>query len=170
MALYLEDENITADIAQARQICRDIGDESLRRLNASGLTDDQKNIPSQLWDFFDNQLKINVNFRIHRLHLMRYKEKPDETLDDFVTRASTLALKCEFSDAELNERMLELIIASTPYEGFRKDLLGKPRGYTRADALAEGRTYEALTAGNAQLQKLAQRSEEMHTVHMHGRK
>ena len=57
---------------------------------------------------------------------MRYRQKSDETLDDFVT------------DEELNERMLELIIASTPYDSFRKDLLGKPIGYTTAETLQEG--------------------------------
>ena len=75
-----------------------------------------------LWDFFYNQLKINVNFRIHRLYLVRYRQKPDETLDEFVICACTLTLNCEFLDVELNERMLELIIASTPYDGFRKEL------------------------------------------------
>ena len=57
--------------------------------------------------------------------------------------------------------MLELIIASTCYDSFRKDLLGKPIGYATADKLQEGRTYEATTAGNAQLQRMSQVSEEV---------
>ena len=129
MTLYMEDENIVTATAQARQICRGIGDEGLRRLNASGLTDYEKKNPVQLWDFFNKQLKVSVNFRIHRLHLMRLRQKTDETLDGFVTRARTLALKCQFTDVELNERMLELIISNTPHDSFRKDLLGKPIGY-----------------------------------------
>ena len=99
---------------------------------------------------------------------MRLRQKPAETLDDFVTRARTLALKCQF--VELNERMLELIIASTPYDSFRKDLLGKPIGHTTAETLQEGRKYQAITAGNAQLQKMAQFSEEVHAVRTHERK
>ena len=47
MTLFLEDENILTAVAQARKICRGIGDEGLRRLNASGLTDDQKKNPVQ---------------------------------------------------------------------------------------------------------------------------
>ena len=170
MTLFLEDENILTAVGQARKICRGIGDEGLRRLNASGLTDDQKKNPVQLWDFFGQQLKVSVNFRIHRLHLMRYRQKPDETLDDFVTRARTLALKGQFNDQELNERMLELIIASTPYDSFRKDLLGKPIGYTTTETLQEGRKYEAITAGNAQLNQMSQVSEEVHAIRTHDRK
>ena len=164
MTLFLEDENILTAVAQARKICRGIGDEGLRRLNASGLTDDQKKNPVQLWDFSGQQLKVSVNFRIHRLHLMRYRQKSDETLDDFVTRARTCALKFQFTDQELNERMLELIIASTPYDSFRQDLLGKPIGYTTVETLQEGRKYEAITAGNVQLQQMSQVSEEVHAI------
>ena len=62
---------------------------------------------------------------------------------------------------ELSECMMELIIASSFYDSFRKDLLGKPIGYTTAETLQEGRQYEATTAGNAQLEKMAQVSEDV---------
>ena len=75
-----------------------------------------------------------------------------------------------FIDVELNERMLELIIASTPYDSFRKDLLGKPIGYTTAETLQEGRKYEAITAGDARLQQMARVTEEVHAMHTHDRK
>ena len=52
MELYLEDENIVDAAAEARKILRGIGDERLMRLNGSGLTDDQKKIPTELWTFF----------------------------------------------------------------------------------------------------------------------
>ena len=170
MTLFLENENIVTAVAQARKLCRGIGDDGLRRLNTSGLTADEKKNALQLWDFFGQQLRVSVNFRIHRLHLMRYRQHSDETLDDFVTRARTLALICQFTDEESNERMLELIIASTPYDSFRKDLLGKPIGYTTAETLQEGRKYEAITAGNVQLQKRSQVPEEVHAIHTHDRK
>ena len=98
MELYLEDENIVDAAAKARKIMRGIGDEGLKRLNASGLTDDQKKIPTELWTFFENTLKVNVNFRIHRLHLMKYRQQTNESLDAFVIRARTLALKCDFNE------------------------------------------------------------------------
>lgn len=87
---------------------------------------------------------------------MQYRQKPEATLDDFITRARTQALKCDFSANELSERLLELIIASTQHEGFRKDLLGQEKGYSIADALKEGRQCEAITAGSQQAQDLDQ--------------
>ena len=155
MELYLEDEDITETAAQARKICRGLGDEGLRRLNASGLKTADKKKPSELWKFFESHLRLNVNFRIHRLQLMQYRQRANEMLDDFVTRARTLALKCDFSDDELAERMMELIIAGTPHDAFRKELLGKPKGHTLASVLTEGRQHEALTAGDAQVKSLA---------------
>ena len=61
---------------------------------------------------------------------MQYKQKPNENIDEFVTRARTLALKCQFSDQELNERIIELIIASTSYDGLRNELNEELRKYT----------------------------------------
>lgn len=122
MCLYLEDEEITDAAKQARKICRDIGDEGLKRLNASGLTEAEKKSPDNLWKFFEGQLKLDVNFRIHTLHLMQYRQKPEESVDDFMTRARTLALKCQFKDEELHERLIELTIASTPHDAFRNKL------------------------------------------------
>ena len=44
---------------------------------------------------------------------MQFRQKNIETVFEFVTRCKTLALKCEFSNAELQERILELLIASS---------------------------------------------------------
>ena len=165
MSLYLEDEEITDADKQARKICRGIGDEGLKRLNASGLSKRDKKVPDMLWEYFEGQLKLNVNFRIHRLHLMQYRQRPDESIDDFVTRARTLAQKCQFTDEELIERIIELIIASTPHDALRNDLYSKPKGHSLAEVLTEGRKYEALSAGNEQLNKLGMsHSEKIHVV------
>ena len=164
MNLFLDDENVTDNAAKARKICRGIGDEGLRRINASDLSPEQKQNPLELWTLFKNQLKVNVNFRIHRLHLMKYRQTGDESIDDFVTRARTLANKCQFTENELNERLMELIIASTPYDGLRRELLGKPIGHTIKDVLKEGRKFEALSAGNDQLQRLDTKQSDIHTV------
>ena len=164
MNLFLDDENVTDNAAKARKICRGIGDEGLRRINASDLSPEQKQNPLELWTLFENQLKVNVNFRIHRLHLMKYRQTGDESIDDFVTRARTLANKCQFTENELNERLMELIIASTPYDGLRRELLGKPIGHTIRDVLKEGRKFEALSTGNDQLQRLDTKQSDIHTV------
>ena len=156
MELYFDDEEITDKKIQARKICRSIGDEGLKKLNASGLSEDDKKNPEKLWELFENMLRIKVNFRIHRLQLMQYRQKDDESIDEFVTRARTLARKCEFTNEELEERILELIIASTPYEQLRRDLLSKEKNFPLKDTLALARTYEAYKVGNEQIAKLGQ--------------
>ena len=47
VTLFSEDENIETAAAQERKICRGFGDEGLRRLNASGLSDEGKKKPLQ---------------------------------------------------------------------------------------------------------------------------
>ena len=153
--LYLEDEEITDAEVISRKIRRGIGDEGLKRLNASGLTDDEKKVPQNLWTFFENTLRVNINFRIHRLQLMHYRQGADESTDSFITRARTQASRCDFTDGELQERLLELIIASTPHDGLRKELLGKAKGHPLNDALQEARKYEALEAGKQKIEKLS---------------
>ena len=59
---------------------------------------------------------------------MQFRQKPNENVDHFLTRCKTLALKCEFEEHELQERILELLIARTPFESFQHDLLVKPKG------------------------------------------
>ena len=93
----------------------------------------------------------NLNFRVHRLHLMDYRQRNEESVD--VTRERTQALKCEFEESELEERIIELMIASTPVEAFQRELLGKAKGYKLTDALSEGRRFEAILAGRQEIQK-----------------
>ena len=95
MLLYCEDEDITDKEKIALKIKRGLKNEGLRRLNASGLSNDNMKDPAKLWDYFEKQLKLQVNFRVYRLELMLYRQKQDETIDEFVTRCKTLALKCE---------------------------------------------------------------------------
>ena len=85
---------------------------------------------------------------------MQFRQKPNENVDDFVTRCKTLALKCEFKEHELQERILELLIASTPFESFQHDLLVKPKGYELPLALEETRRYEAISGGHIQIKGL----------------
>ena len=93
---------------------------------------------------------------------MKYRQQTNESLDAFVIRARTLALKCDFSEEEMSERILELIIASTPHEEFRRDLIGKEKGYGIAQILKEGRKFEAMMADRDQLQHMEKGLEDIH--------
>lgn len=59
---------------------------------------------------------------------MHYRQKADKSADTFVTRARTLAQKCQFTDEELTERLIALIIASTPPDALRNEPDSKPKG------------------------------------------
>jgi hypothetical protein len=54
----------------------------------------------------------------------------------------------------MEERILEILIASTPIEDFQRDLLRQAKGYKLKDAIAEGRRYEAIIAGRQQLKQM----------------
>ena len=100
------------------------------------------------------QLEPAEHFRVSRLKLMHFTQKPDECLDDFVNRCKLLARKCQFSKEELNERLMELIIASTPNADFQKELMEKEKNYGLDDAVKRGRLFEAAAQNTQQLQQM----------------
>lgn len=154
MTLVCEDNEVTEPAAIARKIKIGLGDEGLRRLNASGLTEQQLQTPTAIWQFLERNLQVSVNFRIQRLLLMQMRQRSDETLDDFVTRARTHALRCEFTDDELKERIIEIVIAGTAIDDYRRDLLGKDATLTLDQALTLGQQHEAAVKGTKQLRGL----------------
>ena len=83
MVLVCEDNEVTEDEKIARKMKIGLGDKGLSRLNVSGLPEDKKK-PDKLWQFFENQLRASVNFRIHCLSLMQYRQKEGESLNEFV--------------------------------------------------------------------------------------
>ena len=86
LGLYFEDEGITDGDKQARKVLRSIGDEGLRLLDGSALSDADQQDPTKLLKFIKEQLpQTSVNFRIHRLQIMRFHMKSDESIDNFVT-------------------------------------------------------------------------------------
>ena len=149
-----EDNDVTENERIACKIKIGVGDEGLRRLNASGLSK-QKN-SAKLWSLFEMQLKVAVNFSINRLSLMQYRQKEEESLDEFVTRARTQTQMCEFEDKEMQERIIELVIAGTRMEVFRRELLGKEKSLTLQEGLNECRKHESAALGTMQLQGLSQ--------------
>lgn len=158
MLLCLEDQGVTDKKKMAVKVKIAIGTEGLKRLNTSDLTDEDKEDPAKLWTLLGEQLKTNVNFRIHRMELMRYRQKTDESLDAFVVRCRDKAKYCEFVAEDLSERIVELVISSTSFDMLQRDLLEKPKGLKIADLLAEGRKYEAVAAGKQCLQTLDTKS------------
>ena len=84
--------------------------------------------PERTWGLFESQLKTNLTLRVHCLHLMGYRQRIEESVDDFVTRVRTQTLKSEIEQSKLKEKIVELLIASTPTKAFKCELLGKGKG------------------------------------------
>ena len=78
--------------------------------------------PKVIFDFLETQLDgtLKLNFRVHRLEYSHLMQNTDEPITTFVSRLREKASKCIFEVSELNERLIESIILSTPYEEFRK--------------------------------------------------
>ncbi|XP_030851766.1 uncharacterized protein K02A2.6-like [Strongylocentrotus purpuratus] len=129
------------------------GEEGLQRYNCWTLSESEQTAKIIL-DRFEEQLEPQDNFRVCRLKLSRTMQRPDEKLDDFINRCRQIARKCEFDHKELDERILEQIIASTPITDFRKDLLTTKKDFTLQGALQLGRTYEASKSHVQTLQSL----------------
>ena len=120
------------------------GDEGLRRFNCWNLSPEEAKNPEVVLQKFLVQLEPPTNFRICRLQLSAYRMKAAESIDDFVNRCQQLALKCEFNEKELNDRVIEAIIQSTPLIEFQNELLTKNNTLTVAQAIAIGRTHAAV--------------------------
>ena len=154
MHLVLLDQEVTDSKKQAIKIKIALGGEGLRRLNTSGLSEEDLECPNKVWATIEAQLKVNINFRIHRLELMRYRQRQDENIDEFVTRCRDKARDCDFSASELQDRIMELVIATTSCEPLQRTLLEQPKDFSIDKLLHEGRKYEALAAGQKSLQMM----------------
>jgi len=75
MTLMLADEVVNTPGKQVVKIQIAIENEGLKRINASTLTDEDKQDPEKLFKLFEDQLNTSVNFRIHRMDLVTYRQR-----------------------------------------------------------------------------------------------
>ena len=113
MELYSSVKNIAED-QKVHHILLVVGDEGLKRFNSWNLSADDRKTPSKVWEKYEAQLEPSENFRVCRLKLRYFRQGQDETLGEFINRCNLLlAMKCKFTTNELDERLLEQIVAST---------------------------------------------------------
>ena len=154
LELYFATKDITAE-KQVAHILLQIGEKGLRMFNAMTLTAEEQTSPQIVFNKLAEQIEPPEHFRVSRLKLMGMRQSKTETLDDFVTRAQLQAQKCEFSLDELEERLIELIISSTPIADFQRKLLEEKKGTRLAEVIKMGRTFEATDSHVQQLQTMA---------------
>ena len=153
MELYFKVKKIEGDM-QVPNLLLATGEEGLRRFNSWSLTEEQKKDATVVFKHFIEQLEPPENFRIARLKLSKFHQHQGESIDDFTNRCKLQAKKCDFSEEEKNERLIELIIASTPFSDLQKDLLAKQKGYKLQEAIKAARDYEASAAHVRDLQAM----------------
>ena len=152
--LCLEDAEVVSLSRAATKLKLAIGAEGLRRLDASGLTEQRQSRCAPIWNLLQQQLNKHINYRVHRLELSTLRFRPTELIDDFVNRCRDKARACDFTPHDLDARIQELVIATTPISAFQKELLSKDNTFTLDDMLQLGRRYEAIQAGTISLQNL----------------
>ena len=79
MELCFQDKDVRDPKKKAIKIRIAVGNEGLRRINESGLSNEDQENPEMLWSTLEGQLKVKLNFRTHRLELMRYRQNSNET-------------------------------------------------------------------------------------------
>ena len=131
------------------------GKEGLRMYNTWGLTEEQLKDPANIWNKFAGQMERKENFRMHRLEFQRYKQEATESVDDFLTRCTAKALKCQNKDEEAREeRIIEVLIGGIKYPEVQRKLLSRDQGLTLREAADICRTHEASMDHMAQLSSM----------------
>ena len=136
------------DIAENKQVDHILllsGKESLRQYNSWSLGNDaDRRIPAVIWGKFLEQIEPQVNFQIARFCLQNYSQKETENIDDFLARCRLQAQKCKFRDErEMEERIIDQIIAGTKFPELQKQLLIKNEAMSISEVLNTCRSYEA---------------------------
>ena len=85
---------------------------------------------------------------------MTYKQEAEESLDDFVNRCRRMTQRCSLTENEQQQRIIELIITSTPIADFQKEFLRKDKTLTLEETVSIGKTYEASNIHIKQLRAM----------------
>ena len=115
--LYFTVRDINAE-QRASHILLYVGDEGLRIFNSRSLSDAVN--PNLIWEKFTAHIGQQVNFRVQRYYLQKYIQSEEESIDTFFTRCKLQALRCKFSQAELNKRLIKQLIVGTKFPGLQK--------------------------------------------------
>lgn len=178
MEMYLADLEVSDKPKQARKIILAMGDEGMRQLRASGLSEEDRQDPKKVYAFFDAKLDPaeHINYRVHRLEFARLYQHQEEVTSDFVSRLREKAKLCRFrSEDDLSDRIIEQLILTTPLQDLRKDLLSRQEDLTVDVAVKLSQHHEALVTSEASLTKMASlkreagRSESVHKIKSHGK-
>ena len=96
-----------------------------------------------IFDKFRKYLEPKSNFQIARFQLQGFRQTKDESVDSFMARCKLQAQKCRFSEAEMEERLIEQLIIGTREQKVQEILLGKDEKLKLDKAMDIAQTREA---------------------------
>ncbi len=105
---------------------------------------ESKDKTADIFKKYDEYIAPKCNYRSARLLLQRIKQSQTERTDAFITRIRIQARKCKFSSAtEMEERIIEQIIAGTKDQDVQRKLISKDEKLTLYEAIKFARNYES---------------------------
>ena len=113
----------------------------------------RKQNPMRFFDKFATHLKHKSNFRIPRYQLQGFRPADDESVHSFMARCKIQAQKCRFSEAELEERLIEQLIIGTRKRKVQEVLLGKDDKLNLDKAMDIARTRKATVNDKKSLEQ-----------------
>ena len=132
---------------QVDEILLRMGITGLKKFNSWGLTEAEQKDPETVWRKFLEYGDQSQNHRIARLALRNFKQKVSgtevEPVEEFLARCRLQAQLCKFAANELDERIIEQLIAGTVHPEVQKELLGKDDKLTLSEATQIARKHEA---------------------------
>ncbi|KAL9976365.1 hypothetical protein ACROYT_G013660 [Oculina patagonica] len=120
-----------------------IGKEGLKVFNSFELNDEEKAKTDTIFNKFTKYLEPKSNFRIARFQLQGFRQTKDESVDSFMARCKLQAQKCRFSEAEMDEHLIEQLIIGTRERKVQENLLGKDERLKLDNAMDIARSREA---------------------------
>ena len=102
-----------------------IGAEGGKIFNSFGLSDEEKQKLDVIFDKFATYVEPKSNFRIAWCQLRGFRQSDDVSVDSFMARCKIQAQKCLFSEAEIEDRLIEQLIIGTREPKVQEALLGK---------------------------------------------
>ena len=114
--------------------------------------EEDKYKPDIIWEKLKTHLEPKVNYRLARYQLQQFRQKAEESADDYIARCRNQARKCKFRDErELAERLTEQLIIGTKHCKVQEKLLEKGDELTLDTAIDIARTFEATIHQLSQL-------------------
>lgn len=118
-----------------------LGDEGQDIIDGFDLSADEGKKLDNFWSKLQQYVRPKSNFRVIRAQLRKLKQKPDETIDSFMTRARILVDDCEYKDKE--EQLIDALTFGVISNEVRKKLLTKDSSLKLNGAMKIARSEEA---------------------------